>query len=258
MPGVSTYAVLQYFGQHFSGWQRQKSMRTVQEDVESVLERLVGRRVVTHAAGRTDAGVHALGQVVSFAVPDRWPPEKLLRAFRALLPPDVWPLKVEPAPDGFDARRHAIARRYEYLIGCDAASASPFRRPFEWDLGKPLDLALLRCAAVAIMGEHDFRAFSAVGQDKPHYRCHITHAEWRKRSGQEGFIFTIEADRFLHRMVRFLVGAMVEVALRRRAPDTVEHLLLQTNNRDASPPAPPQGLYMMGARYPQFAEVITR
>lgn len=249
---VSCYAVLHYVGHSFFGWQRQASHRTVQGEFEQALERLVGRRVVVHAAGRTDTGVHAVGQVVSFTVPSRWEPGELGRALNAILPRDIWVARVGPAPDGFHARRHATSRWYRYVVGCDAACASPFRRPFEWALGQPLAIGAMRAAADACLGEHDFRAFSAAGQPKPHYRCRVIVARWDERPDGQGFIFTIEADRFLHHMVRFLVGTMVDVGRGRRPADDVPRLLKSTTNAEASPPAPPEGLYFMGARYPQL------
>ncbi|MBI4421480.1 MAG: tRNA pseudouridine synthase A, partial [Gemmatimonadetes bacterium] len=115
MPGVACYAVLHYLGRDFAGWQRQKSDRTVQGEQERVLQRLVGTRVATHAAGRTDAGVHALGQVVSFRMPARWQAGEIHRALNALLPPDVWVTAVGPAPDGFHARHDATSRVYRYV-----------------------------------------------------------------------------------------------------------------------------------------------
>jgi len=193
---------------------------------------------------------------VSFVVPERWTAEELQRALRALLPADMWVVKVGRAPDGFDARRHATSRRYRYVLGCDEASRSPFRRSYEWALGLPLDSRLLAGACERMIGEHDFRGFCAVGQDKPHYRCTVTLAEWRERANGEGFIFEIEANRFLHHMVRFIVGIMVDVARGRRPEEDVSRLLLEKDNRNASPPAPPEGLYLLGARYPQIDEVI--
>lgn len=249
MPGQSWYAVLQYVGRDFAGWQRQPTDRTVQAAVETALERLDGARVATVAAGRTDAGVHALGQVVSFATARGWASDELWRAMNALLPADVWVARVGAAPDGFNARRDARARRYRYVIGCDPTARSPFRRPYEWPLGRPLDGGLLAGAAFELTGTHDFRALSAVGDGKPHYRCAITHAAWQPRRDADGYIFEVEADRFLHRMVRFLVGTSVDIAQGRRPPDDLRRLLAQTDNRDASPPAPPAGLYFVRARY---------
>ncbi len=256
MPGASTYAILHYFGRDFAGWQMQSASRTVQGEFEAALRRLMGRRIVTHAAGRTDAGVHALGQVVSFAVPKRWddPPE-LLRALRAITPLDLWVAAVGRAPAGFHARKHAISRRYRYVVGCDEGAFSPFRRPFEWALGKQLDHEALSAAAEQLLEEHDFRAFSAKGQEKAHYICRVAVSEWRQREDEQGFIFEIEADRFLHRMVRFLVGTMVDIGRGRRSRDDVSVMLSQISNEEASPPAPPEGLYLLGARYPELDEV---
>ena len=253
--GHSHYVVLQYVGGSFAGWQMQPAARTVQGEFEAVLTRLFGHRIVTRAAGRTDAGVHALGQVVSFDLPNRWNPPELLGALRALLPQDIWVTQAGKAPDGFDARRHAISRSYRYMIGCDETAFSPFRRPFEWALSKPLDETRILPAVDSLLGEHDFRAFSSVGQEKAHYRCCVIRAEWRRRNDAQGFIFDIEADRFLHRMVRFLVGTLVDVGRGRRPPDDISRLLGQTSNAEASPPAPPQGLYFVSARYSRLNEV---
>jgi len=123
-------------------------------------------------------------------------------------------------------------------------------------LSRPLDGDLLRDACTPIVGEHDFRGFCAAGQDKPHYLCTVSTAEWQERAGGEGFIFEIEANRFLHNMVRFIVGTMVDVARNRRPVEDVSRILADKNNKNASPPAPPEGLYLLGARYSQIDEVI--
>ena len=249
-------AVVQYDGARFAGWQRQPDARTVQAAFETVLERLVGggQRVVTTGAGRTDTGVHALGQGVSFTPGERWDGEgsDLRRALNALLPDDVWVEQVYAMRPGFDARRSATARRYRYVIGTDEASASPFRRPYEWALARPLDLAALRGAAELLAGEHDFRGLAAAGAATAHYRCRVALAEWAPRADVAGggVTFTIEADRVLHHMVRFLVGAMVDIALGRRPPADFPVLLAAPDNLAASPPAPPQGLYLVAVRYP--------
>jgi tRNA pseudouridine38-40 synthase len=245
-------AVLQYDGGQFVGWQRQPAGRTVQAEFEAVLERLTGRRTVATGAGRTDSGVHALGQGVSFNAPDKWSadPEGLRRALNALSPRDVWIERVHAMRAGFDARRSAMARRYRYVIGTDDAGHSPFRRPYEWALGRPLEFAALTEAAALVVGEHDFRGLAAAGAATPHYRCRVALAEWAPRANGAGVTFTIEADRFLHHMVRFLVGVMTDIALGRRPPVDLSRLLVATDNQAASPPAPPQGLYLMTVRYP--------
>jgi tRNA pseudouridine38-40 synthase len=150
---------------------------------------------------------------------------------------------------GFHARKSALSRRYRYDIGLDESSSSPFRRPYEWALGRELDLDLLRATARLIHGEHDFRAFAVKG-NKSHYRCRLGLADWEPRSEGRGVSFQVEADRFLHHMVRFLVGTMVDVALGRRPVDDVADLLRREDNNDTSPPAPPQGLYFVAVSYP--------
>src|SRR5919197_4760070 len=128
----SFLATLHYDGTGFVGWQRQPAGRSVQAEFERVLERLCGRRLVAHAAGRTDAGVHASGLAVSFSAPASWTTGSLRRALNALLPRDCWVESLHLMQPGFHARKSAISRRYRYDIGLDEASASPFRRPFEW------------------------------------------------------------------------------------------------------------------------------
>jgi tRNA pseudouridine38-40 synthase len=244
-------ATLHFDGTGFVGWQRQSAGRSIQAELEQVLERLFGHRTVAHAAGRTDAGVHAVGLAVSFPVPAKWTPGVLRRALNALLPADCWVTSVHAMRSGFHARKSALSRRYRYVVGTDEAAASPFRRPFEWALGRPLDGSALRAAATLLHGEHDFRAFAAKGEPKPHYDCTITTASWEPRADAQGMTFHVEANRFLHHMVRMLVGTMVDVGLGRRPLADVERLLERRDNSETSPPAPPQGLYFVAATYPQ-------
>jgi tRNA pseudouridine38-40 synthase len=243
-------ATLQFDGTGFVGWQRQPAGRSVQAEFERVLERLFGARAAAQAAGRTDAGVHAEGLGVSFAAPDQWSPTDLRRALNALLARDCWVAGVDLMRPGFHARKSALTRRYRYDVGTDDAAASPFRRPFEWALGRPLDLGALRGAATLLHGQHDFRAFAVSGQPKPHHYCRIAVAEWSERSEGRGVSFHVEADRFLHHMVRMLVGTMVDIGLARRPLSDVEMLLEIGDNQRTSPPAPPQGLYFVRAIYP--------
>lgn len=247
--GRSFLLSLQFDGTAFSGWQRQRAGRTVQEELERRLSRLAGAPTRAIAAGRTDAGVHALALPVSCTLPDRWNAAAVLRALNAILPRDIAVAEVHQTRSGIDARRTALARRYQYDIGTDPASRSPFRGRTEWALGRSPRLELLRAAALGIAGEHDFRAFAVVGEPKPHYRCTIGHAEW-EYSGPGRLRFTVEADRFLHRMVRFLVGTMVEIALERRDPEELELLLRLDHNQRTAPPAPAAGLSFLRAGYP--------
>ncbi|MEO8202100.1 MAG: tRNA pseudouridine(38-40) synthase TruA, partial [Gemmatimonadota bacterium] len=242
--------LLHYDGGGFVGWQRQSIGRTIQGEIEAVLGRICDQKISAHAAGRTDAGVHSMGMGVSVVVPDRWSPISLRRAVNALLPEDCWIEQVLEMVPEFHARKSAKSRRYQYLVGTDDAASSPFRRPFEWALSRDLDLAAMGQAACAILGTHDFQAFAAKGTPKPHYRCSVHLAEWEIRPEQAGLRFDIAADRFLHHMVRMLVGTMVDIGLARRPVSDMIDLLARTDNDATSPPAPPQGLYFISAEYP--------
>jgi tRNA pseudouridine38-40 synthase len=243
-------ATLEFDGTDFVGWQRQREGRAVQTELEAVLERLAGHPVRVHAAGRTDAGVHALGLGASFALSDRWTPDPLQRALNALLPRDCRVRSVREVRPGFQARRCAIERRYRYLIGTDSESRSPFRRRFEWALGRGVDLDRLRRAADQIVGLHDFGALSVRRADGRHTRCEVRSATWEERQGGLGLAFEIRADRFLHHMVRMVVGTMVDVGTDRRPVADLAWLLQQPGQVRSSPPAPAQGLYFVTAVYP--------
>ena len=224
----------------------------MQAEFEAVLTRLLGQRTTATGAGRTDTGVHAVGQGVGFQAGERWAdePAALRRALNALLARDIWVERVHPMEPSFHARKSAVARRYRYVVGTDDAAQSPFRRPYEWALGRPLGIELLARAAEPLIGEHDFRGLAAHRGALPDSRCQVALAEWAPRPDGAGVTFTIEADRFVHHMVRFLVGAMVDIALARRPASDMSALLAAPDNQGASPPAPPQGLYLVAVRYP--------
>ena len=242
--------VVHYDGRAFKGWQRQPDVPSVQGALETVLGRLCQAPVTALGAGRTDAGVHATGQSVGVIVPARWTPAALRRAMNALLPESVWVADAHEMLPAFHARYSAESRRYRYLVGVDEAARSPFRRHFEWAAPGPVDPSLLTAEAAALPGEHGFRAFAVKGTapaDDDH-RCRIVAAHWEPRPG--GLAFVVEANRFLHHMVRFLVGTMMDVALGRRPAGTVGALLDAPDNRDVSVPAPPHGLYLERVMYP--------
>ena len=243
--------VTQYDGGQFAGWQRQPVARTVQGEMERVLARLCTEPVSAVGAGRTDAGVHAHGQGVGVRVPARWEPASLRRAMNALLPADIWIASAHRMRPEFHPRRSATARQYGYLVGTDEAARSPFRRRYEWALGRALDGEALRDEASALLGEHTFRAFAVAGTAPvdDHHRCVIHHASWRERDG--GWLFEVEANRFLHHMVRFLVGTMVEVAQGRKPRGTIARLLQLPGNAETSAPAPATGLSLRNVIYPR-------
>jgi tRNA pseudouridine38-40 synthase len=250
MPTRTLQLVLHYDGTGFSGWQRQPDRRTVQGVLEEALGRLCAGPIAALGSGRTDAGVHARGQAVGVRVPIKWTATSLRRALNAILPRDLWVAAVHSMRDEFHARYSATSRRYNYFIGTDDAAASPFRRGTEWTFTRPLDLQRLHDCAALIRGEHCFRAFAVRGTApaEDDHRCIITHAEWSERSG--GLVFGVEANRFLHHMVRFLVGTMTDVASARRPLGDMTSLLAALTNDDVSSPAPPHGLFLEEVRYP--------
>lgn len=240
---------VEFDGTAFSGWQRQPDRRTVQQTVEEALSRLAGTPRTAIAAGRTDAGVHALGMPVSTTMPGRWTAVDLLRALNAVLPRDVAVSGIRRVSPEGDARRTAESRRYRYDVAVDVAARSPFRGRTEWALGQPLALEPMQRAAASLTGEHTFLAFMVTGEPKPHYRCHIVEAGWTVVEAGR-LRFTVSADRFLHHMVRLLVGTMVDIGLGRRPESDMARLLTMTHNAETSPPAPAEGLTFLSANYP--------
>ena len=242
--------VLHYDGSGFSGWQRQPEQRTVQGVIEQALERLCGQPTAALGSGRTDAGVHARGQSVGVRVPDKWSPAALRRALNAILPEDVWVSAAFDMRPDFHARYSAISRRYSYYVGTDDAARSPFRRRTEFPFEFPLDRSALMAGASSLVGEHSFRAFAVKGTapETDEHRCAVRVAQWEDRPG--GLVFEIEANRFLHHMVRFLVGTMLDVASGRRPIGDIALLLDASDNQDVSPPAPANALFLDAVQYP--------
>jgi tRNA pseudouridine38-40 synthase len=199
----SFLALIHFDGTEFLGWQRQATGRTVQGEVERVLARLANRHVAAHGAGRTDARVHALGLAVSFAMPESWTPDALRRALNALLPRDIWVAALSEMRAGFHARKHAEGRRYRYDIGCDDAASSPFRRKYEWALGRALDPSL-RAGSRHPPGRARLRASRAHGTETA-LRLPRPGGPLGRAAARPGGV-PVEADRFLQHMVRMLVG----------------------------------------------------
>ena len=245
--------VLHYHGARFAGWQRQPSARTVQGVLEDALTRLCNTPTRAIGAGRTDTGVHARGQAVGVRVPPSWTVAKLRRALNAVLPDDVWVSNAFEMQPEFHARYSAIARRYSYCLGTDEEAHSPFRARWEWAIDRPLDRDSLDRSARALLGEHSFRAYAVRGtaSESDDHRCTVHVARWRDRPNGVGLTFEIEANRFLHHMVRFIVGTMVAEASGLREPGTVARLLTASDNSDTSAPAPAHALVLEQVRYPE-------
>jgi tRNA pseudouridine38-40 synthase len=241
-----------YDGTPFAGWAVQPGLRTIQGELQAVLARLFGEPVALTVAGRTDAGVHAWGQVASFEIQGE-PPQALMSRMNSMLPAEIAVLRAEPAPHGFDARRDARSRAYCYRV-----LASPVRHPLELNRALwwpyPVDRAALERCAALLVGTHDFTAFTPTQTKHVRFERSIIRAEWRSHSLAEpipGRLLElwIEADSFMRHMVRVLVRTMLEVARGRRSVEDFETLLSGAPRERAGDTAPGRGLYLATVRY---------
>jgi tRNA pseudouridine38-40 synthase len=240
-----------YDGTDFSGFQSQLNVRSVQSELETALAQVEGTRVVVHAAGRTDAGVHALGQVASFALSNPILPADLFRALNAKLPEDVRVLSVEEATAGFNARFHARSKMYRYRIS-NTRVMSPFQRRYAWHISRALDLGAMQAAAREFVGTHDFASFRAIGAGARTSIRTVTRSEWAEEplaGGGRLLTYDIAGNGFLKYMVRTIVGTLVEVGDGRRSPAAIRALLGAKNRAAAGPTAPPSGLYLVRVDY---------
>jgi tRNA pseudouridine38-40 synthase len=240
--GRSVKLVLSYDGTRFVGWQVQPNGPSVQAEVERALAELHGAPVRVTAAGRTDAGVHAAGQVVSFAAERPLPVAAYVKGMNALLPEDVAVRHAEVREGAFDARRDARGKRYRYRIE-NLPTRSPLGRLQAWQVFRPLDVRAMREGAAPLLGRHDFSAFQASD-------CEARHAVRELRrldvldDGAGRIEVVAEATAFLKHMVRNLVGTLVEVGLSARAPGSIPGLLEGRDRTLAGRTAPPQGLVL--------------
>ena len=245
--GTRYRATVHYDGSAFAGWQVQPGVRTVQGEIEAALQRLgIPGRV--QGAGRTDAGVHATGQEASFDAPSSWNSRELTRALGSLLPVDVWIESLQEASPDFHPRFQATGRRYEYYLAAGDSGRAPSRRRNTWWVQAAPDVEELRSATRPILGRHSFEGFAKAGQPDVGTVCTVEKAEWL-RTPLGDLRFTIVADRFLHRMVRYLVATIVEEGGGSRPPGDVGRLL--AGSVDVRPPGPAEacGLYLTGVRY---------
>lgn len=238
--------LLSYDGTDFHGWQVQPEAPTVQGAVLEAARRFLGPEARLIGASRTDAGVHALRQTASLTLDSHLDAAAVHGALNAALPPAVRVLRVEEAPAGFDARRAAIGKRYAYLID-NAAVAAPLWRRLAWHVPGAIDVEAMRTALSALRGRHDFSAFCAApGREAdPMCRIQALHVV-RKR---ERLAIVVSADRFLHHMVRNIVGSAVEVGRGARSPRWLAEVLASRDRTRAGPTAPAQGLVLVRVRY---------
>ena len=238
--------ILQYDGSRYRGWQRLADTdMTIQGKLETVLARSFGEAVEVHGSGRTDAGVHALGQCASFRTVRDLPPAELLAALRAYLPEDIGAVSLDYAPPRFHARLSALEKSYRYRVWVTEAPCV-FERRFVYVLPGDYDLRAMEAAARLLEGTHDFRAFSAVKTKKSTVRT-LSRVSV-ERVGDE-LRFGYSADGFLHRMVRILTGTLLEVGRGDRPPEAVADILSGQLRAEAGFTVPAKGLCLMEVRY---------
>ncbi len=242
---------LAYHGAGFAGWAAQPGLRTVQDELETALERVLGRPAPLAAAGRTDAGVHAWGQVASFEHPGE-PPEQLARALNGLTGPDLAVRSAQITHDGFDARRDALSRTYCYRVLAESVS-NPFEAGVSLFWPHRVDRQALVACADALRGTHDFTAFTPTQTEHVRFERDILRAEWHEKPALlgEGTVLElwIEADAFMRNMVRVLVGTMLEVAGARRSLEDFGGLLEGAPRDRAGDTAQAHGLHLARVSY---------
>ncbi|MBI5569180.1 MAG: tRNA pseudouridine(38-40) synthase TruA [Desulfomonile tiedjei] len=240
-------AVVEYDGTDYHGWQLQKVLPTIQGELESALGRILRTPTRVYGAGRTDAGVHAQGQVAHFLAD--WPrsSEELQRGCNALLPASIALRALDRAPEDFHARHSARNKAYTYQI-LNRVLRSPFHRRYAWHLPDPLDLGRMQEAAAFLEGTHDFATFGAPTDGTPSTVREVLEARWE--AGNEGMLrFSIRATGFLRYMVRAIVGTLVQVGRRKIAPEELRFALESRQRSRSGPTAPPLGLFLMSVHY---------
>ena len=238
--------VVEYDGTDYFGFQRQPGRRTIQGELEWALGRITKEPVKVVGAGRTDAGVHALRQVISFTTGGTIPTEKIPVALNSLLPRDIVARDAAEVPPSFNARYSAKSRAYNYIVLNDKLPSALFGR-FSWYVPDELDLRAMRRAAAHLVGTHDFTSFSAADTEESGRIRELTELSIR-RSG-EFVVFELRANAFLHSMARIIVGTLVEVGQGRRRADEVGQILDAKDRRLAGRTAPPQGLVLVDVVY---------
>ena len=235
---------IEYDGSDFSGWQIQPNRRTVQGEIKHALKCLIDEDVVVTGAGRTDAGVHALGQVASIRTDQRLPLSAFKNGLNAYLPEDVRIVDVEEAPQSFDARRDAQRRVYRYVL---CRQARVLGRQYAWHPNFSFSLEPMKQASECLVGRHDFTSFCKKNGDIHDYHSHVMRVDWDV-IGDE-IHFSITATHFFHNMVRIIVGSLLDVGRGKITPDVFYQILEEKDRRRAGPTAPPYGLVLVRVEY---------
>lgn len=237
---------MEYDGTNYAGWQWQPDEPTLQGAVEKAIMRVTGEKLRVTASGRTDAGVHAYGQVVNFHTGAELKPHSWQGALNHFLPDDMTVLSAEEADPDFSARYSARGKRYDYIV-LNRWTQSPLLRNRAWHVGFPLDVEAMRLAALHLIGEHDFSSFQASGCSASHPVRELMLLEVRQAGDM--ITFSLGASAFLQHMVRNIAGTLVDVGRGRFTPGEVGEILAARDRTIAGPTAPPQGLYLMRVFY---------
>lgn len=235
---------LEYDGTNYVGWQRQVNGKSIQGEIEKILHQVLQEEVTLIGAGRTDAGVHARGQVANFKTSSDMACEKIRAALNGLLPEDISAHRVEEVPLEFHARFSAKERTYSYHI---ISEPSPLHRNYSWYCPYVLERAPMEKIAQMILGEHDFESFCKSEAEVNHYRCTVKESIWKWSDGVMEYWIT--ADRFLHGMVRALVGTMIDVGRGYTTLEEFEKILEKKNRSEAGMAAPAKGLILEKVTY---------
>jgi tRNA pseudouridine38-40 synthase len=256
-PNKNWKVVLAYDGADFCGWQVQPDQPTVQGELSDAIERITGERVLPQGSGRTDAGVHALGQVASFRLSAPIPPPNLMRALNRTLPESIRVLDAQIAPPGFHARHSALEKTYEYRI-YRGEICPPTLARYVYALNWPLDLEAMRQAARDVSGEHDFTSFAASDPDLSNreasqleQNCIRSVHESFWTSEGDNWRYRITGSGFLHHMVRNIVGTFLEIGRGSLAADAIPEIIAARSRSAAGPTAPARGLFLASVKYPE-------
>jgi tRNA pseudouridine38-40 synthase len=238
--------ICEYDGTNFSGWQYQslQGERTVQGEIEKALRQILGEHIRLIGAGRTDTGVHAIEQVSNFRTRSRVALKKIGSGLNGVLPVDIRVKSTFAVDLNFNSRNDAVKRKYQYVI---STKPTAIYRNYSWYFPYPFSFPVIQKISKYILGRHDFSAFCKAKSLRENNECRVTASRWKKRS--DFIIYEIEADRFLHHMVRSLVGTMLKVSQGKMGPERFRNLLVNKNRNEVGKTAPPQGLFLKKIYY---------
>jgi tRNA pseudouridine38-40 synthase len=239
--------IIEYDGTRYHGWQRQKKDATVQGEIERALLTLTAEQVKLHGSGRTDAGVHAFGQVAHFCCDTDREAGVFQKGLNSLLPDDIVIKDCRQVDQGFHARYNVKSKIYHYHIFNHPVPAA-IKRQYVWSIHRPLNCESIRLAISHIIGRRDFKTFEGAGSPRAHTDRHVIAADWVETKSRQ-FIFRIEADGFLRFMVRNIVGTLVDVGLGKITPHEFKQILDSKDRSQAGATAPARGLFLMEVKY---------